>query len=67
MAPALMTEYDPVDNFVTALSFKIKINDQELAFRLPTDWRLVCEILTKNKRKPSWYGDARRIAHFESE
>jgi hypothetical protein len=65
-ASAVMTEYDPAENFVTALSFKIKINDNELAFRLPTDWKPVYEILTKNKRKPSKY-DARRLAHFESE
>lgn len=63
-ASAVMTEYDPAENFVTALSFKIKINDQELAFRLPTDWRPVYAILTKNKRV---FYDARRKARFESE
>lgn len=63
-ASAVMTEYDKLDNFVTALSFKIKINEQELAFRLPTDWRPVYEILIKGKKKP-W--DDRRKAHFESE
>lgn len=63
-ASAVMTEYDPVDNFVTALSFKIKMDGRELSFRLPTDWRPVYEILTKGKKKP-W--DDRRKAHFESE
>ena len=63
-ASAVMTEYDPVDNFVTALSFKIKIGGNQMSFRLPTDWRPVYEILTKGKKKP-W--DDRRKAHFESE
>jgi hypothetical protein len=63
-ASAVMTEYDPVDNFVTALSFKIKLNDQQMSFRLPTDWRPVYEILIKGKKKPY---DDRRKAHFESE
>jgi hypothetical protein len=63
-ASAVMTEYDPVDNFVTALSIKIKLNDQQMSFRLPTDWRPVYEILIKGKKVP-W--DQKRKAHFESE
>lgn len=63
-ASAVMTEYDPVDNFVTALSFKIKLNDQQISFRLPTDWRPVYEILIKGKKEP-W--DEKRKAHFKSE
>jgi hypothetical protein len=60
-ASAVMTEYDPVDNFVTALSFKIKLNDQQMSFRLPTDWRPVYEILIKGKKVPY---DQKRKAHF---
>jgi hypothetical protein len=65
-ATAVMTGYDPVDNFVTALSFKIKLSDQQMSFRLPTDWRPVYEILIKGKRMPPTY-QANRRAHFESE
>src|SRR6266852_9023426 len=65
-ATAVMTEFD--GETVTALSFKIKINEQELAFRLPCDWRPVFEILTKGKRKPqSYYSGPRSLAHWESE
>lgn len=67
-ASAVMTEYDPVDNYVTALSFKIKINDREMAFRLPSDWKPVYEILIKGKRRPnSYYTGSRSLAHWESE
>lgn len=45
-----MTEYDSKEGFITALSFKIKMNDKELAFRLPSDWRPVAEILNRGKR-----------------
>ena len=34
-----MTEYDQIDNFVTALSFKINLDDHQMSFRLPTDWK----------------------------
>lgn len=49
-ASAVMTEYDSKEGFITALSFKIKMNDKELAFRLPSDWRPVAEILNRGKR-----------------
>jgi len=62
-ASAVMTEYDPESNYVSALSFKIKMADRELAFRLPTDWRPVYAILTKGKKIP--YGEQPR-RRFES-
>jgi len=34
-AQAVMTEYDPTTNAVTSISFKIKINEQVIGFRLP--------------------------------
>lgn len=65
-ASAVMTEFD--GETVTALSFKIKFQDQEMAFRLPCDWRPVYEILIKGKRKPpSYYTGSRGLAHWESE
>lgn len=44
-ASAVMTEYDPVEGQVTALSFKVKMGDREIAFRLPSDWKPVLKVL----------------------
>lgn len=66
-AQAVMTEYDPENNYVSALSFKISLNGQPMGFRLPTDWKPVYEILTRGKKKPSSYGTGNRsLAHWES-
>ena len=43
-ASSVMHDYDDAGNII-ALSFKIKLNDQDLAFRLPTDWRPVMQVL----------------------
>lgn len=67
-AQAVMTEYDPDDSYVTALSFKIILNGQSMGFRLPCDWKPVFAILTKGKRKPaSWHSGNRSLQHWESE
>ena len=47
-----MTEYDPAGGYVTALSFRMKVGNQDISFRLPCDYKPVMEILTKGKRKP---------------
>ena len=48
-ANSILNEYDN-NGFIIALSFKIKLNDQDIAFRLPSDWRPVLEMLqTKNR------------------
>jgi len=44
-ASAVMTEYDPKEGQVTALSFKVKMGEQQLAFRLPSDWQPVLKVL----------------------
>jgi hypothetical protein len=44
-ASAVMTEYDPVDGQVTALSFKVKMGDKEMGFRLPSDYKPVLQVL----------------------
>lgn len=36
-AQAVLTEYDPGGNYVSALSFRIDLNGQMLQFRLPTN------------------------------
>ena len=54
-ASAVMTEYDPESSYVNALSFKIKMGDKELAFRLPTDWRPVYAVLTKDSKMRDYH------------
>ena len=44
-AQAVMTEYDPEHNHVSALSFRIKMGEQSIGFRLPCDWRPVLGVL----------------------
>lgn len=67
-ASAVMTEYDPIEGQVTAISFKIKFGDKEASFRLPTNWRPVYEILIRNKKKPAEHLKGNRsLQHFESE
>lgn len=50
-ASAVMHDYDD-NGSIVALSFKIKLNDQEIAFRLPTDWRPVLQVLEQDHRVP---------------
>jgi hypothetical protein len=50
-ASAVMNEMDNNGNIVT-LSFKIKLNDNDIAFRLPTDWHPVLEVMKQDNRIP---------------
>lgn len=43
-ASAVMHDYDQ-NGYIVALSFKIKLGDNDIAFRLPTDWRPVLQVL----------------------
>jgi hypothetical protein len=63
---AIMTEYEPSENYVSALSFAIVMNGQKLTFRLPCDWHPVLAIITKGKKKPSSW-DKQRFARWESD
>lgn len=49
-ATSILTDYDPVESVVIALSFRIKMGEQELSFRLPVDWKPVYEIMSKGKK-----------------
>jgi len=49
-ATAVMTEYDKEDGAVTALSFKVQLNDKQLGFRLPCSWEPVLRVLTEQWR-----------------
>lgn len=50
-ASAVMHDYDD-NGAIIALSFKIRLNEQEIAFRLPTDWRPVLEVMRQDTRIP---------------
>lgn len=49
-AQAVLTEYDEQTGAVTSISFKINLNGQPLAFKLPCDWKPVYEVMSKNKK-----------------
>lgn len=49
-AQAVLTEYDEKGEYVSAISFKITLNEVPLMFRLPCDWRPVHDIMYKGKR-----------------
>lgn len=51
-AKAVLTEYDEEEGYVTALSFKIMLNDQDMGFRLPCDWKPVLTILENDRKVP---------------
>jgi hypothetical protein len=58
-AAAILTEFDDAGNIV-ALSFKMKLGEQEISFRLPTDWRPVLETMKQQKaRRVKGYSDIR--------
>lgn len=50
-AKAILSEYDDKGN-VIALSFKVSVGDQDLAFRLPSDWRPVLKLLERDRKVP---------------
>lgn len=52
-AQAILSEYDPQGEYLTALSFKITVNGQTMGFKLPCDWKPVYEIMFGGKRT-SW-------------
>lgn len=49
-ANAVLNEY--VDGYIVAISFKMRLNDQDVAFRLPTDWKPVLKLLEVNPKVP---------------
>src|SRR5689334_116056 len=50
-ANAILGEYDGNGN-VVMLSFKMRINDREIAYRLPCDWRPVLRVMEKHPKVP---------------
>lgn len=51
-ASAVMTEYDQKDAYVSALSFKMTVGDQQIGFKLPCDWKPVLALLEKDSKVP---------------
>lgn len=51
-ARRVMHEYDDAGNII-ALSFEIIIKDNPIAFRLPTNWRPVLEVLENDYKVPN--------------
>ena len=51
-AQAVLTEYDEVDSYVTALSFRINVSGQLISFRLPSDWKPVLKVLESDNKVP---------------
>jgi hypothetical protein len=45
-ASAIMHDFDQ-NGYIVALSFKIRLNDSDIAFKLPTDWRPVLQVLER--------------------
>lgn len=50
-ARAILYDYDDNGN-INALSFKLKLNDVEVGFRLPTDYRPVLRIINDDPKVP---------------
>jgi len=50
-ANAILNEYDD-EGYIIALSFTMKINDRDISFRLPSDWRPVLEVLKQDPKVP---------------
>lgn len=49
-ARAVLTEYDEKGEYISSLSFRMRVGEQDMGFKLPCDWKPVLEIL-KNDRK----------------
>lgn len=49
-AKAIMTDY--TEGVISALAFKIPVNDRDMGFRLPCDWRPVLEVMKNDPKVP---------------
>lgn len=62
-ASAVMTEYDQDTGVVTSISFKIKMGEQSVGFRLPCDPKPVYEVITKGKqwKGKEWFQNYKKL------
>lgn len=51
-ARSILTEYDEECSFVESITFRMEINGAFVAFKLPTDWRPVLEVLENDRKVP---------------
>ena len=51
-ASAVLTEYNREEGYVSSLSFKMFIGDQEALFRLPCNWQGVLEVFEEDLKMP---------------
>lgn len=65
-ANRILTEYEQGTGQIVALSFEMQLGDQQIAFRLPTDWRPVEKVLNqqnvRNRAGGTREDQARRVA-----
>lgn len=64
-ASKIMTDWDATGNIIS-ISFQLMLNDQPLAFTLPTNWKPVQQVLIEQRRRNSRIktddDQARRVA-----
>jgi len=53
-ASAVLNQYDG-EGYIVSLSFQMIINDKNISFRLPSDWRPVLEILQDDPKVTNRY------------
>lgn len=58
-ATAIMTEY--AEGQITGLSFRIRMTEQDVTFKLPADWRPVQKVLENQKVEPRYRTDEQAI------
>lgn len=51
-AQAVMTEFDPSEGYVKAMSFRINLNGNLISFKLPCEWEPILQILQDDKKVP---------------
>jgi hypothetical protein len=64
-ASAVLNEFDDTGNIV-ALSFKMKLGDQDISFRLPTDWRPVLAKMKQDKARGGKGSDHIRLTEDQA-
>lgn len=52
-ARAVLTEYDENGEYVSSLSFRMRVGEQEMGFRLPCDWKPVQMVLEDQRQRNS--------------
>ncbi len=55
-ASSILTDYGP-KGYISALSFKIKVGDKPMGFRLPCDFQPVLEVLKNDSKVPRAHKD----------